>query len=776
MEGLTDQELMQEAMKESAQMMNMLTNISAKYNMSQKTMSALTNLVSQDAGTLNAIYKDIKDETGQLITPTVQYTAVLAAVGNAAEEAGFSGEAAMNVLSDAIKDPIKHAKLLGSAINGSIAEQTVAAGERASEFVKRMEDMTPAGQIQFAKSLGYTREQLEGLAASHQALKDEYGDITSQKVMLKLQKDLEDEQKAEAERAQATQDAYNKLKQAADSFAIVLAGLIGPLTEFVELIAAFVQSPVGKAIVFITGGLVALKAAMLGVAFASGTITSAVTGTVGTLGKFKDMLPPLKKEGQYFPTFAKIFSKGSEDVSKSSKGLRDRFTDMIGGLRKNSKEGDGIFKGISKRWSEWVGGFGKKGTKAFEEVREANKAAENSGVDKLPKTMKSFTEGLERLGGVKWGAILRAAGLVALVGIALAVGVGAIGLAANALPEDKALELVATLGAIMLAMVILNAVAPLIPIALPAAIALALVGAALAVGLVLIGLALHAFPEEAPEILLALSAAMLSLAALALTIPLAMVAVVGMIAVFGGMAVAFGILALVGGVALMNSVAESLTAIGSSMSNLDPNAGSNLSALADGLIDFANAFSLGGLFGPDAEDVTANAIVLANAMTLFVAPLTALASISGEIGTTFDNITSGLKKFTNVLKADAGFMTDFKDKAKDLATAMDILAPSMANITGVDAAAADDAAKATAAVVVEEIKGKVGVDIENQSADNKEMLAILKSIDTKLDNVGTDDELVKEAKKSNTLLDGISREMMFNAGTGNTSSNSNYAL
>lgn len=123
------------------------------------------------------------------------------------------------------------------------------------------------------------------------------------------------------------------------------------------------------------------------------------------------------------------------------------------------------------------------------------------------ENIKSFGEGLsgfiKTLSKIKPKKALQAALVIGAVGIAIGVGVAAIGYAASILPPDKAAELLVTLGAITVAMFVVSKMKTSAKNALIGASLLAVVSAALAAGVYLLGIAISTFPPgKAQELLI----------------------------------------------------------------------------------------------------------------------------------------------------------------------------------------------------------------------------------------------------------------------------------
>lgn len=724
-DGRTESQLMADSFEQAADQMNILTNVSAKYRFSQKEMATLSGLVTKRMHILDDVYTDIKTTTGKSIKPMQQYTTMLAGIGKAAKDAGHSSELAMNAFAGAMEQPMENVMLLGSAIaSTNPGEQMMAIGENAVKAAAMMEGKPLFVQQQIAKMYGKSVDEIYAMADAHQGLTDQYGDLSNAENLAKMNEEIADKETAAAERAKAQEDAMNTLSEAGDEFRIILADILGPLSSFIKMIGAFIGSPIGKTITFVVGGLVALKAAMGGVAFAAGTLKDGIS----TLGKGLKLIK-LDKFGDMFSNFAGKMGAGSKMVDKGAESMNK--------LSKNTA-----------------------------------KVPQQKG---FADFTKEFVRGLNNFAKLKGAAVMQAAVLVAAIGISLAVGVAAIGLAMKLMPPDKVIELAVVLTGLLVAVGVLAALGPIGAPALMGAVLLLAIGVALGAAIALIGAAMHAFPDNTPEVAMSMATMLGAFALAAAMAPLAAIAAAALAVALPIMAVgfiAFGLAALMFG----DTVTETLTALSEAMTNIGPDAGLGLAAMAGGLVALSAALAGAGImsfFGPDFVDTAKE---LGEAMAILAVPIAKIGALGESVGQSFVLMAEGLKKFIGVLQEDAGWFDNFEDKAQDMAKAMDVLAPSLKELTGVNAAAAQDAAKDTAAIVVEEIKSRVGVDIENQNESNQEILEELKSINSKLDNVGADEELGQNVAKSKEALMAMLQEMMFSGGTGQTSSNTNYAL
>lgn len=210
-----------------------------------------------------------------------------------------------------------------------------------------------------------------------------------------------------------------------------------------------------------------------------------------------------------------------------------------------------------------VFGIFGRGVKA---VQSMGKAAGGMTAPKdgfFAKFAKSLKEGFKQFEGIKWMSVLKAATMVALMGVALGVGVAAIGGALWLMPPGRMLEFVVVVSTLVIASKILAQVVGVGPKALLGAAMVALVGAALAAGLALIGLALNLMPPdrmvEFAIVTAILVGAAIVMSLLAMLGPMALLGAAILVLVGAALAGALALIGLALGLMPPDKMAEFLT-------------------------------------------------------------------------------------------------------------------------------------------------------------------------------------------------------------------------
>lgn len=302
----------------------------------------------------------------------------------------------------------------------------------------------------------------------------------------------------------------------------------------------------------------------------------------------------------------------------------------------------------------------------------------------MAKSLGGFFESLKKL-DVK-GA-LKGALAIAVVGAALAVGVALIGLAANLLPEGKVLELMVVLGALLIASYLLIPIGAVVGQALLGALAIAAVGAALAAGIALIGLAIGIMPaNKTLELVKIIGILLIASFALALLGVVAVPAMIGALALIGvaiALAAAISILALVS--SPIKNVAKSIDILGKAVSGISLKAGLALSMLAVGLVAFAVAMAGAGIIGIFVDFIDM-AIELGTAMEILRGPIAGLVGIGTNAGRSLQDMATGISKFADALN-QGGFLglftPDFVSTANQLGESMSRLQQPIANLAAI---------------------------------------------------------------------------------------------
>lgn len=456
-------------LKTGNDLMNTMVNVQKESGMTGTQMSRVASMLEKDFARLNSAYA-VYNEKGELVASGSEaIVAVMGDIAKAAAEAGADVDAAMSVMQAAMEDPIKTAPLLRGAFSSeSTVEQMLEMSKNAGRFIKQMDNLSPAQQQVFAQSLGFTRDQLEGIHKVGQQYEKQLAGITSATERAAKIKELEaerlrevkDEQAAQAAKAQALDTATRQMADAWDKIRIVFGQMAVAMQPILDAFAWLLNVP-------LVPQILAYGSVILG------------------------LIVILNKLGITLPFVGKMFKSLGKDVGTAA------------------KQGTG------------------KGLKAFGE---------------------GIRDFLNALGEIEVGKAAKAALTIAMVGGALAVGVGAIGLAAQLLPPDKAAQLTATLAGIVGAMYVLSLMKDVAGQALPGVMMLIAVGAGLAVGIGLIGLAANLLPQDKAImlgiVLGGILGAMIILAIMSYVGATALPGVLMLIAVGAGLAAAVALLGL----------------------------------------------------------------------------------------------------------------------------------------------------------------------------------------------------------------------------------------
>jgi hypothetical protein len=383
----------------------------------------------------------------------------------------------------------------------------------------------------------------------------------------------------------------------------------------------------------------------------------------------------------------------------------------------------------------------------------------------------SFATGVKdfinTLGEIKIVGAIKAAASIAIVGVGLAAGVAALGLAAKLLPPDKAAQLAVTVGGIVAASWILSKMSSVGPKAIAGAALVAAVGVSLAIGTWALGKASEGITLEQTGILGIITGGLLIVTGLcALMAPLVPLAIVGAagLAVVGGL-LAVGIWAI--GEAVSSFGEDTIVALSNLfdvIASIPVSAGLALSGMALGLTAFAAALTGGAIFSFFSGGMVNNAMEMATAMQLLLDPIIKLGNIGDQVSKSFVSIAEGLKVFVEAINDSSGWFSSFEGKAEKVASAMRKIAAPMKDMAG----------GVTTNVNSEEIKKGLALTIESSNKSNKEIVDELKEIKKLL--VGNTEKVIADKiDKSIEVLNKIFNEMRIGSGFGSTSANTDYA-
>jgi hypothetical protein len=253
----------------------------------------------------------------------------------------------------------------------------------------------------------------------------------------------------------------------------------------------------------------------------------------------------------------------------------------------------------------------------------------SKGTDGFAKGIKDF---INTLGEIKIGNAIKAAASIAIIGAALAIGVYALNKASVGMTFEQAVALTATVGGIVGMSFILSKMGNIGPQALMGAVMVGAVGAALALGVFLLNKASNGMNVDQVGVLgLIVGGLLITMGILAMMGPIGAPALLG--AVFVGLVGA----ALAGGIALI-ALASRL---------IDPDIGDKFESLSIGIGWLALTAVTGPLALIGAVAMAAAAPLLALAMLT----LGAAALVAGP--TTIETIT-GLAQAASMIPAGAG--------------------------------------------------------------------------------------------------------------------------
>ena len=597
--GETDElKLMNAAIADSAMLMDSLTNISAKYRFSSKDMSVVTSNLQKHMSQLNSSYASIRASNGKMIPPAVQYTNIMAAMGNAANKAGQSGAAAMNALANALENPLDNIILLGkTAFSGNIGEQMTAVGETAVKVQAMMAGKSLAQQQIIAGIYGKSVTEINALAAAQKGLNDKYKDLSPQARSLKIAEETASSQKANAARTAASADAVNNLKSALDGLTIVFGELARLMQPVIDGFAAFMRLPYAPQITAIAGAVTFLVGAIAGL-----SIVKRVLGGMDALA-----------------SSAKAVGEAG-GVSAKGGGLKGFAEGFVGAVN--------AFKTVN--WASMLKagamiaiigvslGIGIAAIGLALTLMPPGKIAEFL-VMTIGLVAATFAMSALSIAGP---AALIGALLLVAVGAAIAASIALIGLALMLMPPDSVTAFIALTAGLVIATGLMAALALIAPLALVGAGLLLATGVALAAAISVIGLAFTLFDPE--KIAAGISAIGESVSGISVTSGVALVSLAAGLVAFSAAMAGGAIMSFFSG-----GIVENATRMGQALTQLvDPIAklgalgstvGSSFTQIADGLDKFTSVLDKGGgLFGTNFQK---RATELASALQTMVGPI-----------------------------------------------------------------------------------------------------------------------------------------------------------
>ena len=572
---------------------NVFVNVQASGRLSTSQMQQMVGLLTRDLNRLDRAYQIIDASGNRIMSGTAAIAAGMGTMAEEAAKAGGSSQAALDILTRAIQDPISQAALLGPALMESDpSKQFLMMGERAHMFLEQMESMPPAIQTAFAQRLGTTPQELDSLSKATRDYREALAGATTEaqrqaiteKFAAEHRKKAADETKAAELQQEAYDSATRNLSNALNSIILIFGRLAAALQPVLDVIAAIMSNPIGRWLLIAAGAALTLGT----------VITKLVKG---------------------FAVLRTVFGgvgKAAGDMVASTKG----------------KDGGGFI--------EWIKNF------------------------------------ITKLGEIPIVTALKAAATLVLVGAALAAGIAMMGLALNLMPPGKALELAITVGGIVAAAYVVTLMAPIIKPALIGALGLIAVGAALAIGIAMIGLASNLLDPKQTSVLLVtiggLLAAMGVCAAIGFLIVPALIGALGMIAVAGALATSIWIISRFEGSA--KKAANSISILADAVSKVSIGSAVSLGILAGSLASFAITLTGAAIVGIF-TDFTKTARRFADSLDILISPLNRLSGM-GNAANVLVRLSRGLAEFGSSLNYGGWFSSipDFVEVANRLASAI----------------------------------------------------------------------------------------------------------
>jgi len=702
-----------DGLKASIQLNSVLTNITEKYGMSVNEVSHVAQILNKNMNLLRSSYKGNAELLKAGIPLTTQYTVMLSSLGKAAKDAGYDSNAAMDSFADSMAKPMDNILLLGKTLMSTDpSAQMAEIGKNAEKYATQISKMPPALQNMMSMQLtGKPVAELNSMAAASKGLREEmdkkYGNLSEDAKRVAITKEMTSRKEAEAKATIAQNDANNNLTKALDRLRVIFGQIASGLQPVINILAALLDNDIAPWVILAAGSLTALGVSV----FAVGK----------SLSMFKDSLSSITGT---FKSMVNYFKSGSKVVDKTGESLK--------AAGENSKSLSGVKSG---------------------------------GLRGFALELKGFFDTMAR---IKMGGVLKTVGVIALVGVSLSVGVAALGLAANLLPPDKAAQLAITVGGIVAASWILSKMTSIGPKALIGAALVGLVGASLAVGVGLLGMASEGITLEQTGVLgIMVGGLLVTMGILALMAPLivpALIGAAGLAAV--GALLAIGVAALGSAISLIDP--SQIAKLFEALSSVPLSAGPALIGMAAGLAAFAAALAGGAIMSFFTGGIVANAEKMAVAMNTLLGPITALGGVGDQVGKSFVSIADGLKVFVEAINDSSGWFSSFEGKAERVASAISKIAKPMQDMQAINSVDPQQPNHS------EEIKKSFALTIEASNNSNKEIIKELKEIKALLaDN--SDDSVGPKLDQSVEVLKKILNEMVMGGGFGTTSANGDYA-
>jgi hypothetical protein len=373
-----------------------------------------------------------------------------------------------------------------------------------------------------------------------------------------------------------------------------------------------------------------------------------------------------------------------------------------------------------------LGSFGKMLKTASDGMSQmSNTKMPKAGGGGLASFAESFKNAMKHFSEIRWSGVLKAAASIAAFGVALSIGVAALGLAVRTFPPEKALELGISIAGIVATAKIIQTFNP--SMALKGALGLAAVGAALSAGIALLGLSIRLMPPDKVVTLGIVVGGLLAATALSAAIgPIIGPALLG----------ALGLLAV--GAALSGAIAL----LGLSIRLMPPNKLKTLGIVVGGLLAVT---ALSAAIGVIAAPALIGALALIGVATALATAIFILSKSTGGIvkiangleilsesvkkfggidGSNFALLAAGLVGFVTALVGAevADYFMDFEDPARQMATGLSILAPPLRDISSIGRESASSFAILAAAL--NDFASATGSFWERDYAGNAKNLAI----------------------------------------------------
>jgi len=263
---------------------------------------------------------------------------------------------------------------------------------------------------------------------------------------------------------------------------------------------------------------------------------------------------------------------------------------------------------------------------------------------------------------------------VGAVGAALAGGLALLGLAVGLWDESMTKNFIWLGGGLIIATALMAAVGLIAPAAIIGAVAVLAVGAALAGGLAILGLAVKLWDKRMVNNFILLAGGLVVatglIAVIGVIAPAALAGSLALIAVAAALAGAMWIIGST--VGSLESFASGLDALVGSLGKLSPQMGESLLLIGTGLAAFAAALVGGEIAEFFGADVVEQAASMAQAMLTMQPAIESIASIGSDAAGAFKTIGEGLVAMSDSLSGDIMdfFGGDTVTNAKEMAAAM----------------------------------------------------------------------------------------------------------